>query len=116
MTNEEAIAILEEEAEFLYGEDKPHNRTAFDMAKKALSVPEKEKWIPVSSVEEIPKEPIWVTHKGADYAYVEVLGWDSQRNCRTEDGGFRCGSDSLKDVIAYMPYSEPEPYKAESEE
>lgn len=47
MTNEEAIAILEEEAEFLYGEDKPHNRTAFDMAIKALSVPEREKgeWI-----------------------------------------------------------------------
>ena len=37
MANEEAIAILEEEAEFLYGEDKPHNRTAFDMAIKALS-------------------------------------------------------------------------------
>lgn len=43
MTREEAIAILEEEAEFLYGEDKPHNRTAFDMAIKALSVPEREK-------------------------------------------------------------------------
>ena len=79
------------------------------------SVPEKGKWIPVSSVEEIPEAAIWVTHKGADYAYVEVLGWDSQRNCRTEDGGFRCDSD-LKDVVAYMPYSEPEPYKAESKE
>ena len=43
MTREEAIAILKEEAEFLYGEDKPHNRTAFDMAIKALSVPEREK-------------------------------------------------------------------------
>lgn len=37
MTNEEAIAILEEEADFLYGKDKPHNRTAFDMAIFTLS-------------------------------------------------------------------------------
>lgn len=26
MTNEEAIKILEEEAEFLYGDDEPYNR------------------------------------------------------------------------------------------
>lgn len=67
------------------------------------------KWIPVSGIEELPKKALWVTRKGADYAYVELIGWDSQRNCRTEDGGFRCDSD-LKDVVAYMPYSEPEPY------
>ena len=71
----------------------------------------KGEWIPVSSVEEMPKECLWVTHKGADYAYVEMIGWDSQRECRTEDGGFRCDSDRLKDIVAYMPYSEPEPYK-----
>ena len=76
----------------------------------------KGEWTPVSSVEEMPKETLWVTHKGTDYAYVELIGWDSQRNCRTEDGGFRCDISRLKDVVAYMPYSRPEPYKSESEE
>lgn len=41
MTKEEAILILEEEAEFLYGDflygDAPYNKTAFDMAIEALS-------------------------------------------------------------------------------
>ena len=37
MTREEAIQILEEEAEFLYGGDEPYNRIAFDMAIEALS-------------------------------------------------------------------------------
>lgn len=36
MTREEAIAILEEEAEFLYQDDRPYNREAFDMAIEAL--------------------------------------------------------------------------------
>ena len=36
MTREEAILILEEEAEFLYGGDEPYNKTAFDMAIEAL--------------------------------------------------------------------------------
>ena len=76
-----------------------------------FTVPEREKgeWIPVSSVEEMPKEALWVTRKGTDYDYVELIGWDSQRNCRTEDGNFRC--NRLKDIVAYMLYSEPEPYK-----
>lgn len=52
MPNEEAIAILEEEAEFLYGEDKPHNRTAFDMAIKALSVLKKLR----AEIENIPND------------------------------------------------------------
>ena len=37
MTREEAILILKEEAEFLYGGDAPYNKTAFDMAIEALS-------------------------------------------------------------------------------
>ena len=38
MTNEEAITIIEEEAEYLYGDDKPYNRQAFDMAIEALKL------------------------------------------------------------------------------
>lgn len=37
MTREEAIKILEEEAEFLYGGDEPYNKIAFDMAIEALN-------------------------------------------------------------------------------
>ena len=89
-----------------------------DKVKNALSASEREKgeWTLVSSVEEMPKKALWVTHKGTDYAYVELIGWDSQRECRTEDGGFRCDNSRLKDVVAYLPYSRPEPYKSESEE
>lgn len=39
MTKEEAIKILEEEAEFLYGGDEPYNKIAFDMAIEALQEP-----------------------------------------------------------------------------
>lgn len=70
----------------------------------------KGEWIPVASVKELPKKCLWVTRKGENYCFVELIGWDSDRNCRTEDGGFRCSSD-LEDVVAYMPYFEPEPYK-----
>ncbi len=36
MTREEATAILNTEADFLFGNDKPYNRKAFDMAVEAL--------------------------------------------------------------------------------
>lgn len=49
MTKEEAILVLEEEAEYLYQDDRPYSREAFDMAIEAL----KDNWIPVS---EPPKE------------------------------------------------------------
>ena len=36
MTREEAAAILESEAEYLYSQDEPYNREAFRMAIEAL--------------------------------------------------------------------------------
>lgn len=36
MTNTEAIAIIQDEAYFLYEDDSPRNREAFDKAVKAL--------------------------------------------------------------------------------
>ena len=44
MTREEAISILEEEAEFLYQDDRPYNREAFDMAIEALSAEPQNCW------------------------------------------------------------------------
>lgn len=86
MTREEAIAILEEEADFLYGEDKPHNRTAFDMAIKALSVPKREKgeWILVVDREdEIIKENHWECSKCGS----SKSGWGEYKFCPD------CGAD-----------------------
>ena len=45
MTNEEAAAILESEAEYLYSQDEPYNRQAFYMAIEALKERKKGKWI-----------------------------------------------------------------------
>lgn len=45
MTREEAIGILEEEAEYLYQDDRPYNREAFDMAIEALKDRPQGKWI-----------------------------------------------------------------------
>lgn len=58
-------------------------------------------WIPCSDPSEIPKDKmLWVTHDNGYERYVEVLFWDM-----TE------WSDKVSDVVAYMPYYEPEPYK-----
>lgn len=38
MTREEAIAILQDEAYFLYEDDVPYNRQAFEMAISALTL------------------------------------------------------------------------------
>lgn len=45
MTREEAIVILENEAEYLYEDDMPYNREAFKMAVDALEAVEKIKQI-----------------------------------------------------------------------
>lgn len=44
MTNEEAAAILESEAEYLYSQDEPYNRQAFNMAIEALQERKTGKW------------------------------------------------------------------------
>ena len=38
MTKREAIETLKDEADYLYGDDKPHNRQAFDMGIEALGL------------------------------------------------------------------------------
>ena len=127
MTREEAIAILEEEAEFLYGEDKPHNRTAFNMAIKALSAPDREKgeWIPVS--ERLPEES--QTEDGYFYPSDMVLTfnshgqygvsryWGNRISKKERPNDYLDWMDLpfyRQDILAWQPL--PEPYKAESEE
>lgn len=65
------------------------------------SRPKEPQWIPCSDPSEFPKDKmLWVTHDNGYERYVEVLFWDM-----TE------WSDKVSDVVAYMPYYEPEPYK-----
>lgn len=49
MTNEEAAAILESEAEYLYSQDEPYNRQAFNMAIEALQERKTGKWVRADS-------------------------------------------------------------------
>lgn len=50
MTREEAIDVLKKEADFLYGDDSPYNRKAFDMAIEALSDDSAKKDIIISMI------------------------------------------------------------------
>ena len=64
-----------------------------------------QEWVPCNP-SELPKDKkLWVTHDRLGCRYVDEVYWDM-----TE------WSDNVSDVVAYMPYVEPEPYKAESEE
>ena len=58
MTREEAIQILLDEADFLYGDDKPYVRQAFDMAIEALKEPERKTgiWIDCTTEESLDRE------------------------------------------------------------
>ena len=115
MANEEAIAILEEESEFLYGEDKPHNRTAFDMAIKALSE-NKENWIPVTK--RLPEDPyaclvtVWDANILTQEEFENVLPYPVGYDGETWNDGD--GNICPFEVIAWKPF--PTPYKAESGE
>lgn len=66
MTREEAIKILEEEAEFLYGGDEPYNKIAFDMAIEALKDRPQGEWKPfdlkhwqATNIKTIDGEPVY---------------------------------------------------------
>ena len=67
------------------------------------------KWIPIKndSFKELPKDRrVWVTKEDEHgYRYVSDVCWD-----------MRHFDDDVTNVIAYMDYYEPEPYKKEREE
>lgn len=102
MTNAEAIGILAIVVETANGRcfitDEVISE-AYGMAIKALKAQE---WIPCNPLE-LPKDKkLWVTHDAFGYRYVTRLFWDMT--------GW---NDNVSDVVAYIPYVEPEPYREE---
>lgn len=90
-------------------------RSAFEKGfrigvKKALSAQPEQKWIPCSDPPDLPKDKrLWITREISDGFFtlreVSDVIWDM-----TEWSG------SVSNVVAYMPYWEPEPYKERREE
>ena len=83
--------------------------------KRADYCPLNEEWIPVSSVEEIPKRGCyWVTKNAKDTVWVDTIAWDDYYKYWRDDDGFRAFSEDLDNIVAYMPYFTPKPYKETS--
>lgn len=71
-----------------------------DKIREAIKVLWDQEWIPCNPLE-LPKDKkLWVTHDRWGCRYVDDVYWDM-----TE------WSDDVSDVVAYMHYAEPEPYK-----
>lgn len=104
MTKEEAIVILEEEAEFLYQDDRPYNREAFDMAIEALSA--RTEWVSCYTSGMPPEGEEVLVSNGKHIWIDESVAGDT-----TEDGYVMMwwgdGSDWID--TAWMPL--PKPYK-----
>jgi hypothetical protein len=102
MTNAEAIEMIQNDMKLHHDYLSGEYRKAL---KKAIKAMEAQKWIPCNP-SELPKDKkLWVTHDRWGCRYVDEVYWDM-----TE------WSDNVSDVVAYMPYVEPEPYREEEYE
>jgi hypothetical protein len=91
------LKLMQAQVEWEYPMD---YAVAIDEVVKAL---EAQEWIPCNPLE-LPKDKkLWVTHDRWGCRYVNEVYWDM-----TE------WSDNVSDVVAYMPYTEPEPYKEDT--
>lgn len=105
MTNSEAINVINQVRDVITKnpswteEARRAVNEAVDISIKAMKAQE---WIPCNPLE-LPKDKkLWVTHDRWGCRYVDEVFWDM-----TE------WSDNISDVVAYMPYVEPEPYREE---
>jgi hypothetical protein len=99
MTNAESIEMIQNDMKLHHDYLSGEYRKAL---KKAIKVMEAQKWIPCNP-SELPKDKkLWVTHDRWGCRYVDEVYWDMTEL-----------SDNVSDVVAYMPYVEPEPYKEE---
>lgn len=68
---------------------------------KALPSAEPEQWWIPCYPSDLPKNmELWVTHDNKYYRWVDTVHWD-----------MTTWSDDVSDVVAYMPYIVPKPYK-----
>ena len=72
-------------------------------------------WIPISSINEIPKEgAYWVTFEYENgHRETSHIGWDKFHERWDDEEGWALEDEDY--IIAYMPYFEPEPYNPKSE-
>ena len=101
------IDALDPDSRFYRSDVSLLNRCIRDLKKLPSAQPE-QKWIPVKDpAAELPKNKwLWVTHESEyDFRWVDTMGWD-----KTE------WSDRISNVVAYMPYEEPEPYVGEGKQ
>ena len=76
------------------------------------SVENKEKWIPISSIDEIPKEgAYWATFCYRGRPWVDLISWDSDREYWCDSERWYMDKTDQELITAYMPYFTPEPYK-----
>lgn len=90
----------------------------YEMTKKIHELPSVEnkgEWIPISSINEIPKEgAYWVTFEYKNgYRETSHIGWDTFHKHWDDEEGWALDDGDY--IIAYMPYFEPEPYNPKSE-
>jgi len=103
MTNIEAYKWLY--VHFAPCGDETKQDAAVTKALEALKKQIRQKWIPCNPLE-LPKDKkLWVTHDRCGCRYVDEVFFDM-----TE------WSDDVSDVVAYMPYTEPEPYREDEYE
>lgn len=91
-----------------------HHVNCFRELVKAIPPVERE-WIPISSINEIPKEgAYWVTFEYENgYRETSHIGWDKFHKRWDDEEGWALDDGDY--IIAYMPYFEPEPYNPKSE-
>lgn len=97
--------------------DEPYNYG--EMALSAQNVPSVEnkgEWIPISSINEIPKEgAYWVTFEYKNgYRETSHIGWDTFHKHWDDEEGWALDDGDY--IIAYMPYFEPKPYNPKGEQ
>lgn len=91
-------------------------RRTYDKLKEIPSVENKGEWIPISSINEIPKEgAYWVTFEYKNgYRETSHIGWDTFHKYWDDEEGWALDDGDY--IIAYMPYFEPKPYNPKGEQ
>ena len=95
--------------------DRNQYHIGFEDARKMYET-SKGEWIPISSIDEIPKEgAYWVTFEYENgYRETSHIWRDTFRKHWNDEEGWALDNENY--VIAYMPYFEPKPYNPKSEQ